>query len=108
MNKLSQEEQIARLKEALGHQKKENKNLKQQVKYAQESKTRLKDENRMLERERNEALKKKANLKKLLPTDFEQRIMNRFPDTAIANELLDFASNFTSELSVDSEQSPKP
>lgn len=59
MNRLSPEEQIAQLQDALMRQKKENKNLKQQVKYIKESKSKLKDENRQLEQERNEALKKK-------------------------------------------------
>ncbi len=100
MKKQTPEEKIARLKEALKQKNSELKKYKQRDKYNKQVKKQLKAE---LKEEVKKTSNKREHLSKLPKTNLEQRIKERFTDVDTQNVLLELASNFTSESSVDSE-----
>ena len=100
MKKLTLEEKMARLKEALKKKNSELKKYKQRDKYNKQVKKQLKAE---LKTEQKKTSNKRKHLSELPKTNLEQRIKERFSDVNTQNVLLELASSFISGSSADSE-----
>ena len=103
MKKSDTEKENERLKKALERKKMENKKLRQQVKYAKDTKNGLKAELKRVKSERDEEVKKTPVLRKSLNELREQRwqslerkIRERFPDGTARSVLSVLASSFMS------------
>ena len=109
MKKSDVEQENERLKKALERKKIENKKLRQQAKYAKETKKELKAELKRVKSERDEEVKKTPVLRKSLNglkeqrwQSLERKIRERFPDETARSVLSELASSFMSGQDADS------